>query len=104
MDVLDRLRAETRWLYEAYQDDYDNTIYRIYGEDDDSVEATLCEVWGDEDICKEICDAHNRIAETMEGNEILILEPSGVELVIERRSDGKWRFVHAVHHGEANGS
>lgn len=98
MDIFDRIRLEERWLYEAYEDDLSgNTMYRIYGEDDDSVEGTICEVWTDEETCKEICDAHNRVADSLNNPEILVLEPSGFELRIEKRTDGKWYCLDAKH-------
>lgn len=98
---------ESEWAYECVEPDdgASPSTWRIYPVDDPSYEATICELWSgehdNEKLCEEICAAHNTSI-SRDGANILVLQPSGVEILIQPRSDGKWEMVNAKHHGDKN--
>lgn len=94
-----------KWNYECVEVETEDkpATWRVFPENDDSYEATICELWSgeydNEQLCKEICAAHNATL-TPDGIQRLVLQPSGVEIIIEPRADGKWEMVNAKHYGD----
>jgi hypothetical protein len=93
---------KVNWKYEEMEPDdgCSPATWRIFREDDPSIEATICELWSGENdskaICEEICASHNHLVKNEQTPDVLVLEPSKVELMMERTSDGKWRCLNAT--------
>lgn len=92
--------VEPNWTYKHME----FGIWRIFPEGKLDDESAICELWtsGNYDakkLCQEICAAHNGNL-TPDGMQILVLQPSGVEILIKPREDGKWEMVDAKHFGE----